>query len=133
MKQPATNLEDSKQNAVNRFLSLEKRLNKNLKLKAKYVALIQEYQALGHMSEIIKSNRKIENVYYVPHHCVIKNKGLTTKLRVVLDASAKSHSGLSLNDVLHVGPNIQDDLFDILIRFRKHKIVFIADIEKMYR
>jgi len=31
------------------------------------------------------------------------------------------------------GPNIQDDLFSILCRFRSHQFVITAGIEKMYR
>lgn len=71
--------------------------------------------------------------FYLPHHAVKKESSLTTKTRVVFDASAKSSSGLSLNDVLMRGPTVQDDLFSILLRFRKHKFVISADIEKMYR
>ncbi|XP_021955592.1 uncharacterized protein LOC110851951 [Folsomia candida] len=48
------------------------------------------------------------------------------------DARSPS-SGVSLNDGLMVGPNIQDSLVDILSRFRLHKIAFTADIKKMYR
>ncbi|XP_033232130.1 uncharacterized protein LOC117183082 [Belonocnema kinseyi] len=32
-----------------------------------------------------------------------------------------------------VGPTIQDDLYSLIIRFRFHNYVLIADIEKMYR
>ena len=32
-----------------------------------------------------------------------------------------------------VGPTIQEDLFSILLRFRKYKYVFTTDIQKMYR
>jgi len=52
---------------------------------------------------------------------------------VVFDASARSASGVSLNHKLLVGPTIQDNLVDILIRFRLHQIVLTADIEMMYR
>ncbi|GJQ85299.1 hypothetical protein Trydic_g5197 [Trypoxylus dichotomus] len=71
--------------------------------------------------------------YYLPHHGVFKESSLTTKLRVVFDASAPSSSGFSLNDIQLVGPTIQDDLFSILIRFRQHTYVVSADIAKMYR
>jgi hypothetical protein len=40
---------------------------------------------------------------------------------------------VSLNDLLMTGPKIQDDLFDIIQRFRLHRIVMSADIAKMYR
>lgn len=71
--------------------------------------------------------------YFIPHHCVIKPDSSTTRLRVVFDASCKTTSGYSLNDILCVGPTIQNDIFNILSRFRFHKYVLVADITKMYR
>ncbi|XP_030763227.1 uncharacterized protein LOC115887855 [Sitophilus oryzae] len=69
----------------------------------------------------------------MPHHCVVKNSSTTTKLRVVFDVSAKTSSEVSLNDVLKIGPTIQDDLLSIILRFRTHNYVITSDIEKMYR
>ena len=57
----------------------------------------------------------------------------TTKLRVVFDASSKSPNGYSLNDCLLLGPRLQDDVFDILIRFRLHQYALSADVAKMCR
>lgn len=34
---------------------------------------------------------------------------------------------------MHVGPRLQEELADILVRWRKHQIAFTADIQKMYR
>lgn len=68
----------------------------------------------------------------MPHHAVIKNDSLTTKTRVVFDGSAKTASGLSLNDILMVGPTIQDDLFSINLRFRTYRYALTADIQQMY-
>jgi hypothetical protein len=54
-------------------------------------------------------------------------------MRVVFNASSKGSNGLSLNDVLCVGPSIQDDLFVLLLGFSQHQIVCVADIKMMYR
>ncbi|CAG7825064.1 unnamed protein product, partial [Allacma fusca] len=40
---------------------------------------------------------------------------------------------MSLNDVLMTGPKLQDDIFELLIRFRFFKIPLKADICKMFR
>ena len=57
----------------------------------------------------------------------------TTKLRAVFDASAPSSTGTSLNDTLLVGPTIHSTLFDVLLRFRQHRIAITADVSRMYR
>ena len=51
----------------------------------------------------------------------------------MFDASSKSPKGYSLNDCLLLGPGLQDDVFDILIRFRLHQHALSADVAKMYR
>ncbi|XP_049286210.1 uncharacterized protein LOC125765292 [Anopheles funestus] len=56
----------------------------------------------------------------------------STKVRPVFDGSAKSTSGISLNDCLMVGPVVQDPLFDLILRFRVNSIALVADIEKIY-
>ena len=81
------------------------------------------------MSEVKNAPRDIG--FFLPHHAVTKESSATTKLRVVFDASAKTSNGLSLNDILTVGPTIQDDIVSHLLRFRTHKYVISADIEKM--
>ena len=42
-------------------------------------------------------------------------------------------NGRSLNDVQHTGPNLLPALADLLLRWRRHTIAFVADVEKMYR
>ncbi|XP_033229546.1 uncharacterized protein LOC117181086 [Belonocnema kinseyi] len=64
---------------------------------------------------------------------LFKEGSTTTKLRVVFDGSAKTSSGLSLNEVQRVGPVVQNDLFPITLRFRQYPIVLSADIAQMYR
>ncbi|KAL0852653.1 hypothetical protein ABMA27_012494 [Loxostege sticticalis] len=126
---PEDALGDSFYMARKRLLNLEKKFQINPKLKQSYSEFIEEYRSLGHLKEV----QRPEFGYYLPHHAVLREKSETTKLRVVFDASAKTTSGKSLNDIQYVGPVIQDDLFTILIRFRSHKYVVTGDIKQMYR
>lgn len=119
--------------AISRFLSVERRLQRDGELRTNYVKFMEEYFQMGHMEEVIEATVPSKRVFYLPHHPVVKSSSLTTKLRVVFDASAKSSSGLALNDVLLCGPTVQEELFDILIRFRRHQYVIMADVEKMFR
>ena len=76
------------------------------------------------MIEVNEDQDPVNNqCFYLPHHAVIKLSSSTTQTRVVFDASAKSSSGISLNDTLMVGPTIQDDLFSIMIRSRKYHLL----------
>lgn len=124
-------LGESKTSAQKRLMSMERRFTNNSELKNEYVNFIREYQELNHM-ELEQSSHK-ENGYFLPHHAVLKPSSSTTKLRVVFDASCQTTNGSSLNDKLLVGPTIQNDLFTILLKFRKYQIAFSADVEKMYR
>ncbi|GBN21091.1 hypothetical protein AVEN_171720-1 [Araneus ventricosus] len=97
-----------------------------------YKEFMREYENLGHMEDI--KNEIMDKVnYYIPHHLIYKPEKTSTPLRVVFDASAKTTSGFSLNSILLIGGIIQQALFSILIRFRKHKYAFSADIKKMHR
>lgn len=125
-------LGESKRKAMARLFQLERSLSRNHNLDVQYNAFLEEYLSLGHMRQI-NTREEDTGAYYIPHQPVIKEESLTTKLRVVFDASAKTTTNFSLNDTMHAGPRLQDDLSDILLRWRKHRVVFSADIEKMYR
>ena len=133
LKSDGPTLGSSKAIAMRRFLNLEKKLNSDLSLKERYAAFIQEFLDLGHLERVPDDQLDNPINFYLPHHCVTKEESSTTKLRVVFDASAKTSTGFSLNDCLLVGPKCQDDLFNILIRFRIFKIGMSADVAKMYR
>lgn len=118
--------------AKRRFFALDRRLEKSTELKIEYSEFLKKYLEMGHM-ELMTNNSFLSNGYYLPLGCVLKPESTSTKLRVVFDASCKTTTNMSLNDILYTGPRIQEDLFNILLRFRKHRYIFSADIEKMYR
>ena len=122
---PSNNLQTAKQ----RLFALERKLKDHGDVKQQYRDFIKEFLDMGHLEEARQTSGLC---YYLPHHCVFKDS-TTTKLRVVFDASSKSPNGYFLNDCLLLGPRLQDDVFDILIRFRLHQFALSADVAKMYR
>nr|XP_053606381.1 uncharacterized protein LOC128672900 isoform X2 [Plodia interpunctella] len=130
LKESADSLGDSYTLAKNRFFSLERKLERSPDYKRMYVEFMREYEALGHMERI--DMPKSPN-YFLPHHGVYREGAVTTKLRVVFNASAVTTSNKSLNDIQLPGPALQNDIFGILLRFRQYKYVACADVCKMFR
>ncbi|XP_045445808.1 uncharacterized protein LOC123653874 [Melitaea cinxia] len=134
LRQPANVLGDSYTRARNSFFSLENKLDRSPQYKKLYIDFMQEYEELGHMSLWTGDINNMKTPYYfLPHHGIYREDSLTTKLRVVFNASAATTSNYSLNDIQYVGPILQNDVFSILLRFRQYKYVVCADIQKMYR
>lgn len=123
-------LGDTRISAERRYRSLQGRFQRDSELKLSYDNALQEYLTLGHM---VRVESKPEIQYFIPHHPVVKHSSTTTKVRPVFDASHKGSSKMSLNECLCVGPTIQPELFDLLIRWRKFQYAITGDIEKMYR
>lgn len=122
----------SRNAAVANLLQLEKKFRRNPEFKARYVEAMQEYFSLGHARQATPLCPGDQH-YYIPHLAVIKETSLTTKTRVVYNASCPSSNKRSLNDVLMVGPTIQKDLVEKINLFRFDQMVFTNDIVKMYR
>ncbi|XP_052753688.1 uncharacterized protein LOC128201267 [Galleria mellonella] len=132
---PSTSLGDSKTLAVNRLQQMEKRFLHKPEFKNQYTNFMDEYLSHEHMEMIPENelNTNNKNIYYLPHHAVLRPSSLSTKLRVVFDGSAVPANGKSLNDELLIGPPLLQDIRYLITRWRQHKICLVADIQKMYR
>lgn len=95
---------------------------------------MNEYFEAGYAEEVPESSvdRPPQETFYLPMHAVRKDSSTTTKLRAVFNASARSSTGVSLNDLLLVGPTVYSSLVDVLIRFRTHRIAITTDISRIY-
>ncbi|GFY69062.1 integrase catalytic domain-containing protein [Trichonephila inaurata madagascariensis] len=106
--------------AQKRLKQTIKKLDRDPHMHKLYSEFLEEYESLGHMQRI-------------PDNCYSPiSQNNSTKLRVVFDGSAPTTSDRSLNDILLSG-RVQEDVFNIMLRFRKHKIVLTADIKHMFR
>ena len=126
-KDPKT-LPDNYNTAFKRLLSTEKRLLRDSNVGQSYSSIIQDYIK----KYVTKLEQKpIDKGWYLPHFPVIRPNRSTTKTRVVFDASVQ-HDNIALNDIIHIGPKLQRDLFKILLRFRRFPIGLICDVAEMY-
>ncbi|XP_037501548.1 uncharacterized protein LOC119375442 [Rhipicephalus sanguineus] len=122
----------------NRWLA-ERRLQAQLnrfrpqpELLKQYDTAIRAYFNEDHAERVEEKLLPRENVYYMPHHAVIRREAVTTKLRVVFDASSHALGHPCLNDVLFKGTKLGVDIVQLLLTFRRHPVVLIADIKKAY-
>ncbi len=100
-----------------------------------FTKALMEYEEMDHAEPVPAEDlsRPAAEVYYLPAHGVVKASSTSTKLRVVFDASARTTSGTSLNDILLTGPNLYPMLTNVVLSFRMHPIGMSADISKMFR
>ncbi|XP_076298317.1 uncharacterized protein LOC143217663 [Lasioglossum baleicum] len=128
-----TSLGTSRSSALSHLLFSERRLKRNPTQAAEYTRFLQEYESLGHMEKVTQTDEQSSPPYYIPHHGVSRTDSATTRLRVVFNASCRTSTGISLNDLLLIGPKLQTDLTSVISLWRQSQFVFTADIEKMYR
>ncbi|GBO07564.1 hypothetical protein AVEN_122155-1 [Araneus ventricosus] len=131
LKEPSC-LGESKQTAIRQLNSLWRKLEANPNLQQLYRNFIHEYLDMGHLEQVFEVSEPTV-AYYMPHHGVLRPDSKSTPLRTVFDASCATTTGESLNSILANGGVIQDELFAILLRFRKNRIGLISDIKKMFR
>ena len=123
------NLPDNKFMAKHRLESLNKRLAK-AGLTEIYDSNLKTMVERGYAERVPDDELKINDgtVWYIHHHPVLSKPG---KVRPTFDCSAQCH-GTSLNSECMQGPNLTNNLMDVLLRFRQFNYAIIDDIESMY-
>ena len=127
-------LGESRPLAERHYLWNERSVRRNGTLQA-YMTQLRDYAIQDHAEKVPEEDlaKPCHQTFYLPMHRVEKASSTTTKLRVVCDASAKTTSGQSLNDILLSGPSLYPRLTTILQRFRLFDIAYSADISRMIR
>ncbi|XP_055605993.1 uncharacterized protein LOC129754138 [Uranotaenia lowii] len=119
--------------ALRRLECLERKMNRNKKLKdnlhrqiAEYVSKKYIHKATDDELEQADTNR----VWYLPLGAVINPKK-PEKIRIIWDAAAEV-SGVSLNKNLLKGPDLLSSLPGILFQFRLFRVAVSSDIQQMF-
>ena len=123
-----TNFEQSK----HRLRSVEKKLSRDKELSKGYEEIVRQQLDSG-IIEHAPDEPTGKRVFYMPHKPVVRQDAVTTKIRMVFDASAKPQPlASSISECMHPGPPLQPHLWDIMIRTRMCTNILLADIEKAF-
>ncbi|GBO24395.1 hypothetical protein AVEN_62120-1 [Araneus ventricosus] len=130
------NLKESLDNnyeiAYERFSKLCYKFQNDHSLYSQYKDVVDSYIEQNIVERVPNSNVEDCAEFYLPHRAVIRHDKVSSKLRIVFDASSHKSGKFSLNDSLHIGPNLYPDLLELLLSFRKHPIAFTADIKQAF-
>ena len=71
--------------------------------------------------------------FYLPHKPVVRENAESTKVRIVYDASARAdNQSKSLNEYLEPGPNLQNQIWKILVRTRFNPVAICGDLKQAF-
>ena len=115
-----------------RLENVERKLSRDKKVKGEYGGIIEEQLRAGVIEEAPQFQSG-ERVFYMPHKLIVKQSAVTTKVRMVFDASAKPQPlTYSINDCMFTGPPLQPLLWDTMVRVRMSTSLLLGDIEKAF-
>ena len=128
-KEPRQRLPNNRGLAVKRFASLQRNFKRKPEMQDQYVSFMEKIFTNGH-EEVAPPLDQDEECWYLPSFGVYHPQK-PNQIRVVFDSSAQ-YSGVSLNDTLLTGPDLNNSLLGVLLRFRKERVAILADIQQMF-
>ena len=129
---PAT-LPDNRRAVEATFLNTEKRLEREPEWKAVYREQIHDMVSRG--AAVKFTQAEIDSwkgpKWYISHLVAPNPHSTTTPVRIVWNSS-QEFMGISLNDLLHKGPDVLNQIRGVLLRFRTGLYAALGDVKKMY-
>ena len=110
---------------------MEKRLSRQPEIAKEYTRIIGQQIEKGYVSKLLLLEDSQTVKWYLPHFPVARKDSSTTKVWIVFDESTK-YDDIALNDVINQGPKLQNNLFDVLLHFRRYPVALACDIAEMY-
>ena len=129
-KDESATMPNNKYAATSRLNNLISRLRKTEMLE-QYSGQLKKMEMDGYAEKVPVEETHIQGdkVWYLPHHAVVST-AKPGKVRVVFDCAAK-HGEVCLNNQCFQGPDLNNKLIHVLLRFRQYRYAVTADIEAM--
>ena len=126
-------LPDNRSQALKKLETTERRLMKDPASASEYDKQIKEMTELNFARKLSGEETKNHEgpVHYIAHHEVLRPEKKSTPVRIVFNSSA-SYQGHKLNDYWLKGPDLLNNLFGVVLRFRENEVAISGDISKMY-
>ena len=123
-KRDLKELPDNKEQEIRRPETTERRLLKNPNDAIIYNEKMLEMGEMNFTSKLkeVDVNEYKGPVYYISHHTVLRPDSASTSVRIVFNSSS-SYQGHRLNDYWRKGPDMLNDLFGVIPRFRENKVL----------
>lgn len=115
------------------FRNTEARLAKEPLWKTAYGEQINDMVSRGAAVKFTKEQLKDWNgpVWYISHLVAPNPHSSSTPVRIVWNSS-QEFKGMSLNNLLHKGPDVLNPIRGVLLRFRSGLYAALGDVRKMY-
>jgi hypothetical protein len=126
---PTSKLEGNYRSIAMRQGKVWKNLEKFGTSEEEYSACLQAFIDKGYVEDVPKD--EITQGWYVPHRPVVNRDKATTQVRPVFDCGAL-YKGVSANLNTEAGPNRLNDIFHVLLRWRRYEYAFTGDISEMF-
>ena len=130
LKQNNPSFPDNRRMATKRLNSVKNKMMKNENYCKDYKKFMGDLISRGYAqkADLLKPIPK-NFEWFVPHYGVYHP--VNKKFRVVIDCSA-TFNGVSLNQELIQGPDNNNLLQGVILRFKKHSVPFMGDLEQMF-
>ena len=126
-------LPDNRQQAIKHLEATERQLSRNPEHAEAYKQQMKEMEQMNFARKISPEEAREYRgpVHYISHHAVVRPEKKSTPLRIVYNSSS-SYQGHHLNDYWLKGPDLLNNLFGVILRFRENPVAIHGDISKMY-
>ena len=113
------------------YLNWENRLEKDLRLKEAFHLAVKTWKEKDFIYKTTTNMKESDEQYFLTCFMVLKDEQPIEKARLVVNG-ARNFGGKCLNDYLEIGPNLMNDLSDILLLLRRQKWVVCCNMQNMF-